>query len=238
MPLSTTLIYGQHKIEYQLFFEDRKNLSIIVLPSKEVIVKAPAKSELEDIEKKMQGKASWIFKQIRYFDKFHPLQPLREYISGETHYYLGRQYRLRVRKNANEVVKLAGKFFMAYTRQPENKDQVRLLMLQWYADHAKFYMDERVKFYFDKIPGLDLHSLQIQYKYLNKQWGLKNTDNSLTFNIELIKTPIQCIDYVIVHELCHLVHPNHDDRFHKLLMKVMPDWQERKKRLEFFGAFQ
>jgi predicted metal-dependent hydrolase len=238
MPETMILNYGSHQIEYQLSFEDRKNLSISVLPSKEVVVKAPAKSELEDVKKRVQRKASWIFKQIRYFDIFHPLQPPRKYISGETHYYTGRQYRLRIRKNSTEVVKLVGKFFMVYTKEPENRDQVRLLLSQWYADHAKAYLDERVKIYLEKIPGLDVRMLNIKYKYLNKEWGLKNTDDSITFNIELIKTPIQCIDYLIVHELCHLVQPHHDDRFYGLLKKVLPDWQERKKRLEFFGSFK
>ena len=238
MPDKLTLIYGQNNIEYQLSFEERKNLSISVLPSREVLVKAPVNTSVEEIEKKLRRKSSWVLKQIRYFDKFHPLNPPREYVSGETHYYLGRQYRLRVRKGANETVKLIGKFFIAYTKEPGNNLQVELIMRQWYADHAKAILDERIKNLLEKIPGLDINSLQIKYKYLKKQWGLKNADNSITFNIDLVKTPIQCIDYVIVHELCHLVHPNHDDRFYKLLKKVLPDWQERKERLEYFGSFQ
>jgi hypothetical protein len=238
MPESMKLNYGQHDIEYQVVFEDRKNLSISVLPSKDVIIKAPVKSDLEEIKKRMQKKASWIFRQIRYFDRFHPLQPPRKYVSGETHHYLGRQYRLRVRKDAQEIVKLVGKFFIAYTKEPTNYSQVELIMREWYADHAKAFLDERIKNHLEKISGLVVNSIQIKYKYLKKQWGLKNADNSITFNVELVKTPIQCIDYVIVHELCHLVHPNHDDRFYKLLKKVLPDWEERKQRLEYFGSFQ
>lgn len=232
-----TFSYGQHNIEYQLSFEERKNLSISVLPSKEVLVKAPRNTGLGEIEKKLRKKAAWILKQIRYFDKFHPLHPPRKYVSGETHYYLGRQYRLRVRKDAKEIVRLVGKFFMAYTKDPGNNHQVEYLMRQWYADHAKSFLDDCIKNHLEKIPGLDINSLQIKYKYLKKQWGLKNSDNSVTFNIELVKTPIQCIDYVIVHELCHLVHSYHDDRFYKLLKKVLPDWQKRKEQLEYFGSF-
>lgn len=231
------LIYGRHKIEYLLAFEERKNLSISVLPSKEVLVKAPLKSDIYEVENRIQNKGSWILKKIRYFDQFHPLQPEREYVSGETHYYLGRQYRLRVRKGGEESVRLSGKFFLTIIKNPADRSQVKFLMRQWYADHAKIYLDERVKRYFGKIPGLEIHNLKISYKFLNKQWGLKNDDDSITLNIDLVKAPVQCIDYVIVHELCHLKHPKHNDDFYRLLRKVLPDWKERKDRLEFFGSF-
>lgn len=236
MPEKHTFVYGKNQIEYTLLFDNRKNITISVLPSKEVQVKAPLNSDIAIIHKRIQNKASWIVKQVRFFDQYHPLQPEREYVSGETHYYLGRQYRLRVRKGSEETVKLIGKFFMAYTKNPDDKARVKFLMLEWYANHAKAFFDERIKYFFDKIPAAEFNSMEISYKYLNKQWGLKNADGSITFNIELMKTPIQCIDYVIVHELCHTIYPNHDDDFYRLLSKVLPDWHKRKERLEYFGA--
>ena len=228
--------YGRSTIEYQLIHEDRQNLAITVNPDKSVVVKAPTKSELEDIESKLQKRGQWILKQINYFDKFHPLQPEREYVSGETHYYLGRQYRLRIRKGKAETVKLIGKFFIARTLQPENREHIKLLMMQWYADHAKMVLDRRVKDYADRILGTDLGEIEITYKYLKSRWGYWAPDGSLTFNVELIKTPIPCVDYVIAHELCHLVHPNHDKAFYRQLGDMISDWQERKEKLELFGV--
>ena len=88
----------------------------------------------------------------------------------------------------------------------------------------------------DKIIYSGFSDIEIIYRFLKKYWGVWNPGRSLTFNIELIKTPIQCVDYVIVHELCHLVYPKHDESFYWLLGRILPDWVERKEKLEIFGA--
>jgi len=228
--------YGYSTIEYQLIVEERKNLSITVQPNKTVVVKAPVGSGFEAIEARLVNKGKWILKQINYFDKFHPLQPESEYISGETHYYLGRQYRLRIRKGSDETVKLIGKFFIAKTSDTQNRDHIQLLMRQWYADHAQLLLDTRVRIYVEKILGSDHPTVETHYKYLKRRWGSCDPGGTITFNIELVKTPIQCIDYVIVHELCHLMHPNHDKAFYRLMKSILPDWETRKEKLELFGV--
>ena len=228
--------YGRSTIEYQLTFEDRKNLAITVRPDKSVIVKAPTKSKYEEIQRKLRKRGQWILKQINYFDKFHPIQPEREYISGETHYYLGRQYRLRIKKGNEDSVKLIGKFFILTTKKPENSEHIKLLMRQWYADHIKMILERRVREYADRILGSGFGTIEITYKYLKKRWGYWNPNGSLTFNIELIKTPLPCVDYVIAHELCHLAHPNHDKSFYRLMGRIIPDWLKRKEKIELFGV--
>lgn len=228
--------YGRSTIEYNLMFEDRNNLAITVKPDKSVIVKAPMESELEDIQERLLNRGKWILKQINYFDKFHPIQPEREYISGETHYYLGRQYRLRIRKGKEENVKLVGKFFIAKTHKTGDRKHIRFLMMQWYADHTKLILDKRVRDYSDRIIGPNFKKIEITYKYLKSRWGYWNPSGSLTFNIELIKTPLPCVDYVISHELCHLISPNHDKAFYRLMRSVLPDWLKRKEKLELFGV--
>ena len=228
--------YGQSLIEYQLISEDRKNLAITVQPDKSVLIKAPLKSKLEEIECKLKKRGKWILQQINYFDKFHPLQPESEYVSGETHFYLGRQYRLRVRKSSGESVKLISKFFYVDTNNPSDKKRVQSLMNQWYADHAKLQIDRRAKEFVEQILGSGYAEIPITYNFLKKRWGVYNPDRSITINIELIKTPIQCVDYVIVHELCHVVHPNHDKAFYILMESILPDWRIRKDKLELFGV--
>lgn len=227
--------YGNSTIDYQLIVEERKNLAITVRPDKSVLVKMPTESKLEDIEAKLQKRGKWIIKQINYFDKFHPLQPEREYVSGETHYYIGRQYRLRIRKGKEESVKLIGKFFIVKTRDPENHEHIKFLTRNWYADHAKMMLDRRMGVYAERVLGSGFGDIETRYKFLKRRWGSYDPNRTLTFNIELIKAPIQCIDYVIVHELCHLAHPNHDKAFYQLMRRIIPDWQKRKEKLELFG---
>jgi predicted metal-dependent hydrolase len=223
-------------IEFDLIYEERNTLAITVSPDKSVLVKAPIGSTEKEIDERLLRRAKWILKQINYFDQFHPVQPPREYVSGETHYYLGRQYRLRIRKSNQESVRLIGKFFIVKTGEVDDRESIKLLMKQWYADHAMMLIDRRSRQYLKEIVGKQLPVVKIQYKYLKKKWGSSDPTRGITFNIELIKTPLHCVDYVIVHELCHLIHPNHDKGFYRLMGRVLPDWRDRKKRLEAFGA--
>ena len=227
--------YGRSTIEYLLILENRNTLAITVKPDKSVLVKAPFNSEIDKIHEKVLKRGQWILKQINYFDKYHPLQPEREYISGETHYYIGRQYRLRIRKDKQEEVKLKGKFFIAKTLKPNNSEHIKNLMMYWYTIHAQVFIDQRIKIYAKEILGEDHKGIKTRYVYLKKRWGSCDSEKGITFNIELVKTPIQCIDYVIVHEVCHVIHPNHDKEFYRTMGKIMPDWQKRKDQLELFG---
>ncbi len=228
--------YGRSIIEYNLMFEDRNNMAITVRPDKSVIVKAPMESDFEEIQTRLLNRSKWILKQINYFDKFHPIQPEREYLSGETHFYLGRQYRLRIRKGKEETVKLVGKFFIVKTLKLGKREHIKFLMMQWYADHAKLVLDRRVRDYSDRIIGPNFEKIEVTYKYLKSRWGYWNPSGSLTFNIDLIKTPLPCVDYVIAHELCHLISPNHDKAFYRLMRGVLLDWLKRKEKLELFGV--
>ncbi|TAK11980.1 MAG: M48 family peptidase [Anaerolineae bacterium] len=227
--------YGRSIIEYELRYEARRNLAITVRPDKSVLVRAPLGSDITDIKTKLVKRGEWILKQINYFDKFHPIQPPRQYVSGETHYYLGRQYRLRIRKGSDESVRLSGKFFIVTTRNPEDSDQVKLLMLDWYAPHGQAIFDQRIRKMAPEILGVGYESLEIEYGLMKTRWGSCAPNRKIKVNIELIKSPLPCIDYVIIHELSHLLFPNHDKKFYRLLDKVLPDWRERKERLEQFG---
>ncbi|MHA1227218.1 MAG: M48 family metallopeptidase [Candidatus Hodarchaeales archaeon] len=228
--------YGRSLIEYQLVYEKRSNLAITVKPDKSILVKAPITSEFQEVQKKLKKRGRWILKQINYFDKFHPKQPEREYVSGETHYYLGRQYRLRIRKGKEEEIKLKGKFFIAKTMRSNDREYIKSLIMEWYANHAQMLIDRRIKYYAEKILGKGYRQLKTRYIFMKSRWGSCDTVKGINFNIELVKTPIQCIDYVIVHELCHIVHPNHDKAFYRVMGKIMPDCKERKEKLELFAG--
>lgn len=235
-PQPQEFYYGRSIVEYILIHEDRKNLAITVKPDKSIHVKAPVESTLEEIQEKLQKRGKWILKQLNYFDKFHPLQPERTYYSGETHYYLGRQYRLRIKKSKEEEVKLKGKFFTAKTLKKDDTEHIKDLMMNWYANHAQMLIDRRIKIYAERILFGGYGQIESRYVYMRRRWGSCDSKKRLTFNIELVKTPIQCIDYVIVHELCHMVYPNHDKAFYRTMRKIMPDWQKRKEKLELFGV--
>jgi hypothetical protein len=173
-----------------------------------------------------------MIRQLEYFDQYHPVLPDRQYISGETYYYLGRQYRLKVTAGSENAVKLIGKFFMLTTTQPENLERKQQILQDWYTRHAKVFIQNRSELFVDRLIELGARKPEIKYRRMNKRWGSCTPSGVITFNTELIKAPTHCIDYVVLHELCHLVHVGHNAKFYHLLDVLMPDWKKRKERLE------
>jgi len=107
--MTSAIQFGSKQIYFQLEYSSRKSLGITVKPDLSVLVKAPADISLEKVKEKLRKKAPWIIRQQSFFLYFHPRTPARKYISGETHLYLGRQYRLKIIQNNFESVKLKGK---------------------------------------------------------------------------------------------------------------------------------
>ncbi len=128
IPDSIFICYGQRKIDYKLIFTDRKTLEIAVLPDRSVVVKAPAKSALSLIEKKLQKRARWILKQFDYFQQFTPLTPDRRYINGETHLYLGKHYRLKISGGMRIASNLLEDSFRSPVKMDKNR---RMLKISW-----------------------------------------------------------------------------------------------------------
>ena len=230
--MNLTLKYGERQFVVSVETGNRKRLSITVHPDLRIIVKAPAGIRQEEIERRVAKRVPWIARQIEYFERFHPLPPPRRYISGETHVYLGRQYRLRIRRGVKPRVRLIGRFFEMDLPNPEDRSKAEKVLQGWYTAHAKTLLSRRVTRFLPVFEGLGATLTEVRYRRMKRRWGSCSTKGTILLNTELIKAPIHCIDYVIVHELCHLLHPRHNRNFYRLLERILPDWKERKERLE------
>ena len=227
-----SVFFGQTEIDYSVNFCERKTLAIHVYPDGNVIVDAPILASNQAIADKVKKKAPWIFKQKLKFESYPPVLSQRRYVSGETHRYLGRQYRLKVIKEKNECVKLLHGHLLIETNNPENRLHVKTLLQQWYRLRAKMIFSERYDFCIQQIANLGIEHYQgIQLRFMPKRWGSCTGKGHIILNPELIAAPKDCIDYVITHELCHLKERNHSQAFYKLLTIVMKDWELRRKRL-------
>ena len=224
--------YGHRTISYELTFSHRKRLAINVHPDKTVSVDAPDDKPLDDVLKRVQKRADWILRQIDYFDQFSPLPPDRRYVSGETHLYLGRQYRLKVVEGNPEQVKLKGRYFWVHTKDKSDSERVKKLMLDWYRHHAKKLLLKRLQGCYSVARRVGVQYPTVQFRRMKKRWGSCSSSGKVLLNTELAKAPVHCIDYVIMHELCHLKVPQHGPEFYKLISKLIPDWERRKERLE------
>ena len=224
--------FGGQQIKFTLVWRDRAHLSIEVHPDRSVVVVAPQARPLHEIVARVRKRAPWIAKQLNYFERFEPLPPPRKYVAGETHLYLGRQYRLKVTKSASDKVKLLGRHIHVFSTQPGDSEHTKGLVYEWYRAHAQSMFERRLALCIGSARGLDVATPKLIVRRIKTRWGSCSKHGTILLNTELAKAPVDCIDYVITHELCHLKIHEHTPAFYRLLSRCMPDWERRKTKLE------
>lgn len=226
-----TLTYGTETIFYEVrYLTSRRTLAIEVHPDSRVLIKAPVGCPDSSIVERVQKRAAWISRQLAEFERYRPRTPARQYITGESHLYLGRQYRLKIARGEPQGVKLTrGQLLVSVSAEP-TPERVKALLHRWYLDHAReVFSDilaESISHFKDATPP------RLAIRAMQSRWGSLSPAGTMTLNVNLVRAPRRCIEYVVVHELCHTQHRDHDASFFKLLGQVMPDWEARKQRLE------
>lgn len=228
------IAYGDRQISYRIAFCERKTMEISVLPDRSVEVKAPVGSSQDLVAAKVKKRAAWIVEKQDWFAKFPQKSSPRLYLSGETHLYMGRRYRLKIEaldacEQCNKPVKVSGGFIVVSARQ-DHPHTVKKLLDEWLREKAVLNFEKILDFY--KAKYAVKAPLQMQVRFMKTRWGSLSKNGILTLNSKLIAAPKECIEYVIVHELCHLVHNDHGKAFYRLLERRMPDWEMRKMKLE------
>lgn len=221
--------YGSVVMEYAVEYRTRKTLGICVHPDGSVEVKAPVEAPLEQIRKHVHRRASWICKQQRYFSSFGIHTPERKYVSGESHLYLGRQYMLRIIDSERNEVQYKGNIIEIECR---HRKDARALLLAWYRKRAEIKFEEYATPLIARFNRYQVKPSAIKLKEMATRWGSCTATGQILLNPRLVCAPRICIEYVIIHELCHLVHRNHTKDFYELLTQEMPDWKKWKMKLE------
>jgi predicted metal-dependent hydrolase len=198
---------------------------------------APEGTKPEVCSRMLLKRKDWVRTQRQYFSQFHPLTKPREYVSGETHLFLGRRLRLKVAKGSAKGVKATRQHLTVCAGHATTARLVEATLWQWYRERATDLFQERLLGCMVKlnIPKNEGPKSLILRRYKSR-WGSMSAGGVLGLNLDLIRAPIECIDYVIIHELCHLRFPHHGPRFWDLLERVMPDWRKRKTKLERLTA--
>jgi|LauGreDrversion4_2_1035121.scaffolds.fasta_scaffold35263_2 hypothetical protein len=212
----------------QIIYKSVKTISLKVKPTLEVVLTVPANTTQEKINQVLKKRHDWILVQLNYFRKFQ--QPQKELVSGESFAYLGRNYRLKVSTTSNESVKLIGGYLHIKLNDKTNYDKKIQLIDTWYKEKAEDYFKKVIAKY-TKIVKKEVAKVSI--RKMKTRWGSCNPKKSyINLNLDLIKKHAFAIEYVIFHELVHLLHYNHDKNFYNYLTTHMPDWQARKLKLE------
>ena len=223
--------YGRFSYEYFIEFAKRKTLALEVLPNLRIIVKAPLGATLDEIESFLKRKWSWLERQLSELRKFKKSDTERKYISGESYYYLGRQYMLLVEKSKNDTVKLErGKLRIYTTGSVQNSENNKKLLGEWYArNRERIFKQEYVKafklFDYKTMP-------QLGQRIMTRRWGSYTSDGKVLLNPRLIEAPREAIYYVCIHELCHVVNKKHDEAFYRIMNSKLSHWRQIKESLE------
>lgn len=229
-----SFIYGDERITFECKPRPLVNGRILIKvhPDCRVVVSAPQDTDDQQVLNAVEKRGRWIYQQLRDFRKQLEYITPRQYISGESHYYLGKQYMLKVivaPSEAQGVKMLRGK--LEVTLRHKSAEKVLQLLTDWYKARAREVFAKRLNAMLEQALWVN-DSPSLRILTMQTQWGSCSPNGRVTLNPNLVKAPRECIDYVILHELCHLAEHNHSERFYRLMGQVMPDWEKTKKRLD------
>lgn len=222
--------YGSKTIVAEVLYSNRKTLDLRVFPEGNVQITAPLNTPLDIILEKVKPKLKWVIQQQKAFELYRPFTSDKIYIPGETHRYLGRQYKLKITKKEKgySTISLAKGLMHIET----TKENVETIITKFYKSKADVVFSELLQKLLEEFPRFKEYEISLSHKFLKKRWGSCATNGNILLNTELIKASKICIEYVIIHELCHLIHPNHSKYFYELLSELLPNWQNIKHKLE------
>ncbi len=237
------LTYGSETILYDVIRKStvlkpnhqasKRQIVIKVHPDRRVVATVPEQTSKEAVHVAVNKRAKWIWKHMSDFSSLNEHVLPRQYVSGESQFYLGRRYMLKIlieSQYAPSVKLLRGKL-VVLLNENNNSSTVKDLIDKWYVYRAKLIFNERLQLMLAKATWV---TKQPSFKVMSmkKQWGSCSAKGNLVLNPHLVKASKESIDYVILHELCHIAEHNHSDRFWRLLTEVMPNWKQIKSTLD------
>jgi predicted metal-dependent hydrolase len=239
------LAYGDDVIHYDVIRRSQhqtentavkaRKVLIKVHPDQRVVATVPYDATQQAIQEAMTKRARWIWQNIHDFAKQQEYVLPKQYISGETQFYLGKRYMLKIiiDNDGEQGVKLSRGKLNVTLRNHSDKQKLNIkgLLDAWYLNRAKAVFQDRLDIvlplasWVEGVPPFRIMTM-------TKQWGSCSKEGKLMLNPHLVKAPKECVDYVLLHELCHIAEHNHSEKFWRLLTQVMPNWKEVKARLD------
>ena len=216
------------KLDYTIKYSDRRTIGLSVERDKNIVVRAPIGARSDQIDDFVNRKKFWLYTKLKHPQKYAKTAKT-EFVSGASISYLGRNYKLDVVKEEFPGIKFSGKFILPESKREEAAEILRT----WYIQKAKEKIAPRVKRFAD---NLGVNYANVKISNMKYRWGSCTTKNNLNFNWRLIKAPLPVIDYIIVHELAHLIEPNHTPRFWNIIKVQIPKYRQAKEWLKENGS--
>lgn len=229
------------RIEFEIIRSSRKTISIIVNADQELVVRSPKRTSIKNIKNLLKEKENWILEKLAKMSKIKNPPKDKEFIRGDTLFYLGRECKLIPITEANieslEIELVEEKLIIRFpVKLEDNKEkrkiEIRQKLIGWYRSQARIKINELINIH---KKYLDVEPNKIVIKKQKKRWGSCSSKKNLNFNWKIIMAPLKVIEYLVVHELVHLIHPNHSKDFWQTVAKIIPDYEKKKEWLRING---
>ena len=228
----TVTVDGQ-EIRYELERKEVRNLNLRVRPDGAVYVSANPSVSVDAVDAFVTRRGGWILQQRRKFAESAVAAPQRRYVSGETFYILGRGLRLLVTKGASNRVESDGVYLRLEVKDPNDCAQKQRCVTRYLDGRSREIFGEILEEFYPLVQKYGAPRPVLRLREMKTRWGSCLAEKGvITLNKRLIEAPRNCVEYVIVHELCHLVYPEHSARFYRFLSMFLSDWKDRKMTLD------
>lgn len=227
--------YGDVEITFTLRYQPSRvvpRVAIHVEPDGSVQVDAPTAAPMAEVLAAVKKRSRWICQHVNSAKARLAHVLPREYVSGESLYYLGRRYRLKIIVNPTDSVeaRMRGAFIIVVV-QKHDTTTIRSALDAWYRQRAREVFAQRLPVIVEPLQWA--HELPlVRLRFMRRQWGSCSPSGRITLNPWLVRAPREAIDYVLLHEVCHLKHHNHSRAFYSMLDRHMPNWRKIKERLD------
>lgn len=225
-------VYANMIIPVHYSFQKGNLLKITVKREPRIEVRAPRFFSEKYLFQELENRAEWISKQLQKLDTMIPVRSVFEYRESEVHLFMGSEYPLRIQHGKRAKVWLSLFGIEIEVPDPANAEQARKALLNWYAEQTAEYVSQRAWFFVNRMfPEPFERRLEFKFRKMKTVWGSCSAKGTLIFNKQLIRLPRELIDYIIIHELCHLKQLNHSAAFYTELEAHLPEWKDLTKRL-------
>lgn len=220
---------SKRDISIDMTYGFRKRLTLTVYPDQKIVARIPHGFPKQKIEEYFQKKTRWMLKHLDHFEQ-HPPESEKTYTEGEIHTHLGKKYFLNINQGSSKVA-LKENELILQIKDPSDSEMKKRVLDNWYRKEAITILTPIFDQWLTKLHFMDLPQVMLRFYKMKRRWGSCSVKGVITLNSELIKKDPDLIDYVIVHEICHLKVPAHNKAFYTLMESVMPVWKDRRKAL-------
>lgn len=219
-------------IRYKIVYSGRRTIGINITPDKGVTVRAPYRTSTATIEKVVESKSGWIRKYLEKYSKLKRLNGGNTLSDGERILFRGSEYTLRVKAAPGNKTILSGDEIIVSLTAADDPEKVRHSLRKWYNERAAEIFGSMMNSLLEKYADYGFSPTGFTVRTMRRRWGSCTSKGKITLNTELVKLDDIYIEYVILHELCHLHHPNHGTEYYRLLGNVFPQWKSVRRELK------